>query len=140
MKIILFILILMQTLFVTSCCSKQKMIKITDNLTWVYVDEMNSYLLWNQKVIVGPGSITLKCDKMYAWGMLHEENISTFFLLNLKNGDFIKNPEIRDVVYKYNINVDFNQSYTQTEIFEEHKSMSSIKRLEADIEKLNRQK
>ena len=93
MKIILFILIFMQTLFVTSCCSKQKMIKITDNLTWVYVDEMNSYLLWNQKVIVGPGSITLKCDKMYAWGMLHEENISTFFLLNLKNGDFIKNPD-----------------------------------------------
>ena len=140
MKPTLFLLMLMQILFVTSCYSNQKMIKITDNLTWVYIDEMNSSLLWNQKIIVGPGPITLKCDKTYAWGMIHKENVSTFFLLNLKTGDFIKNPEIRDVVSKYNINIDFNQSYTQTEIFGEQKSMSSIKRLKEDIKKLNKQK
>lgn len=123
-----------------ACNRNRKIVKITDNLTWVYTDETESSLLWNQKVIVGPGSITLKCDKIYAWGMIHRKNISTFFILNLKTGEIIKNPEMKDVAYQYNVNVDFNQSYTQAEIFGEQKSMLAIKRLEDDIKMLNEKK
>ena len=130
----------MQTLFVVSCCSNQKMIKITDSLTWVYIDDMNSSLLWTQNVIIGPGSITLKCDKIYVWGMIHKKKVSTFFLLNLKNGVIIRNPEIRDVVFKYNITIDFNKAYTQAEVFGDQKSMSALRRLEEDIKMLNEQK
>ena len=126
--------------FFTACNRSQKIVKITDNLTWVCADETESSLLWNQKVIIGPGSITLKCDKIYAWGMIHKKNISTFFMLNLKTGEIITNPEMIDVVCKYNVNVDFNQSYTQAEIFGDQKSMSSIKQLENDIKMLNKKK
>ena len=123
----------MLVVFMIACNKNQKIVRITDNLTWVYIDEVNSSLLWKQKVIIGPGTINLKCDKSYVWGMLYKENVSIFFLVNLKTGEIIKNSTINDIVFKYNINIDWDKSYTQTEIFGEQKSMLSIKQLEEDI-------
>lgn len=60
--------------------------------------------------------------------------------MNLKTGEIIKNPEMRDVVHKYNVNVDFRHSYTQVEIFGDKKSILSIKQLEDDIKMLNENK
>ena len=60
--------------------------------------------------------------------------------MNLKTGEIIKYPEMRDVVHKYNVNVDFRHSYTQVEIFGDKKSILSIKQLEDDIKMLNENK
>lgn len=72
--------------------------------------------------------------------MEHKQTVSTFFILNLKTGEIIKNPEIWDIVHKYNIQVDFNQGYTQAEIFGEQKSMLAMKRLMDDIKRLKEEK
>lgn len=123
-----------------ACSNNPKSIELTEHLTWSYIDETNSSLLWDQKIIIGPGSITLKCGKIYVWGMEHKQTVSTFFILNLKTGEIIKNPEIWDIVHKYNIQVDFNQGYTQAEIFGEQKSMLAMKRLMDDIKRLKEEK
>lgn len=138
MKRLIQICFIMLVVFMNACNKNQKIVRITDNLTWVYIDEVNSSLLWKQKVIIGPGTINLKCDKLYVWGMLYKENVSIFFLVNLKTGEIIKNSTINDIVFKYNINIDWDKSYTQTEIFGEQKSMLSIKQLEEDIKILNK--
>ena len=132
---------LLTLLFLIASCNKHEhFVQITKDLKWVYFDETDSALLWKDDLIVGSGSITLKCEKNYVWGMCHKNNVSLFFMINLKTGDIIKNPDIKDVVCKYNIMIDINKSYTQSEIFGEHRSRLAIERLQEDIKQMRQSK
>lgn len=122
--------------FITSCSHYKYFVEITKDLKWVYFNEIDSSLFWKEKLIIGPGSITLKCEKKYVWGMCHRDNVSLFFIINLKTGKIIKNPDMKDVISKYKIKVDFNKSYTQTEIFGGHRSLRAIQRLNEDIKQI----
>ena len=110
---------------------------MTSNLRWDYIDETNSLLAWKNEVIIGPGSITLKCGRNYAYGYCHKDNSSLLFVIDLKSGYVTKNPPISDIIYKYKVSLSNEVLYTQTEIFGDYKSERALEILKEDIKNAN---
>ena len=103
---------------------------------------MNVYLLqllgkWLSLVMIAFLLIPIKSGTLYSFpSEIVTMIVSLFFIINLKTGKIIKNPDMKDVISKYKIKVDFNKSYTQTEIFGEHRSLRAIQRLNEDIKQI----
>lgn len=130
---------LLMLLFITACNRPHPFVQITKDLKWVCFEAGNSALLWQENIIVGPGSLTLKFGEKYAWVICHKNDVHLFFIVDLKTGNLIKNPQMKDVIFKYKIKFDINDSYNETEIFGDNKTRLLVERLQEDIKQIQLQ-
>ena len=111
--------------------------RLANGIYWKYLDAENSEIIWNKRIIIGPGDITLKCSKNYIYGMFNKNHKSLFFIIDLSKQKLIKDPSIHKIVNEYRIKVNFNDWYNHIEIFGAFKSQKQIEELKKELLKLN---